>query len=203
MKLIEIFTLRMDLGKIPTSTTGKFHTKIAKKNFFSLNQLISPMSSSSDITAHCICEDHSFCVDANAIKFGFASCHCSKCRLSHSAPFVMWSGVKADCADRFHITSKPDASLSSFRTSGNCMRYFCSRCGTHLYIQYDLGKEEASPWSGEIHFPTALLDEENVVKLEKVLTDVYIVIITVFNQMIVLGHQRNEKASLFARFCVR
>lgn len=123
---------------------------------------------SAPITAHCICENHSFTVEPQAIKFGFASCHCSKCRLSHAAPFVMWSGVKADCASQFCVLSKPDATLSSFRTSENCVRYFCSNCGTHLYIEYDSGKEGSTPWSGEVHFPTALLDDENVTKLEQV-----------------------------------
>ena len=121
----------------------------------------------SEIKGHCMCNTHSFSVNPSAIKFGFASCHCSICRLSHGAPFVMWSGVKADCGDQFVLNSQSDNCLSSYRTSESCVRYFCKQCGTHLYIQYDSGKSD-TPWSGEIHFPTALLDEESVEVLQKV-----------------------------------
>eukprot|EP01036_Dinobryon_divergens_P025153 gene25152-33673_t len=44
-----------------------------------------------------------------------------------------------------------------------CSRYFCSNCGTHLYIKYKDGPER---WAGEVHFPTALLSSTSLAALE-------------------------------------
>jgi hypothetical protein len=132
------------------------------------------------VTGHCLCQGNSFSIDATKIRFGFASCHCSICRQSHSAPFVMWAGMNADCStpDIFKVSSQNGSSLSSFRTSNGCTRYFCSTCGSHLYIRYDdvvQGEPEESSskpqWAGEVHFPTALLDDESVLNLEEVVSE--------------------------------
>ncbi len=120
------------------------------------------------VKGQCHCNDHSFCIEAAKIRFGFASCHCTICRTSHSAPFVMWAGMNADCStpDIFQVSSASEATstLTGFRSSPTCTRYFCSRCGSHLYIKYDDGER----WGGEVHFPTALLDEESLKNLEEV-----------------------------------
>jgi hypothetical protein len=54
------------------------------------------------------------------------------------------------------------------RSSPNCTRFFCKTCGTHVYISYDA--EEGTAWSGEIHFPTAILTEQSLADLERVRT---------------------------------
>jgi hypothetical protein len=53
------------------------------------------------VKGRCHCNDHSFSIEAAQIRFGFASCHCSVCRTSHAAPFVMWGGMNA-------VSSTPD-----------------------------------------------------------------------------------------------
>lgn len=124
----------------------------------------------STVSGTCMCKAHSFSIEASKIRFGFASCHCSICRQSHAAPFVMWAGMNADCStpDVFLVTSKDSSSLTGFRTSSSCTRYFCSTCGTHLYIKYDSDVEER--WAGEVHFPTALLDVDSLRILEEAMT---------------------------------
>eukprot|EP01040_Poterioochromonas_malhamensis_P000639 gene639-681_t len=132
------------------------------------------------IIGKCCCRKYSFCIPQEFIKFGFASCHCSICRSSHGSPFVLWSGIKAEHREHFKLLLKDSSlnglneikgSLSQFRTSADCVRYFCGTCGTHLFIDYEkddsAGGEKKSPWEDEIHFPTALLDNESLGRLEE------------------------------------
>lgn len=117
---------------------------------------------------HCCCKAHSFAIEVRFVRFGFASCHCSVCRQSHASPFVLWAGMNASesSPQHFQITSEQGVTLSSFRSSATCQRYFCTRCGSHVYIKYD--DDAPDRWAGEIHFPTALLDPESVQHLEDV-----------------------------------
>jgi hypothetical protein len=136
------------------------------------------------IKGSCQCCAYAFRISPNFVKFGSSSCHCSICRKIHASPFVQWSGMKAEHNDRFIITSANNdekknieqvkESLSKFRTSPECLRYFCGTCGSHIFIEYIMlseGKNDhkKSPWEGEIHFPTALLDEQSILLLEKVM----------------------------------
>ncbi len=132
------------------------------------------------IIGKCCCQKYSFCIPQEFIKFGFASCHCSICRRSHGSPFVLWSGIKSEHRVHFQVLLKDSSlnglneikgSLSHFRTSADCSRYFCGTCGTHLFIDYEKDgsvSEKKSPWEDEIHFPTALLDNESLERLEEV-----------------------------------
>jgi hypothetical protein len=135
------------------------------------------------VNGSCQCGTYAFQISPSFVKLGSASCHCSICRKIHASPFVQWSGIKADHNDKFRIICTSDdeksvgqvrESLSKFRTSPECLRYFCGNCGTHLFIEYDRFFEEKeglkkSSWEGEIHFPTALLDENSVKILEEVI----------------------------------
>lgn len=118
------------------------------------------------VTGSCLCKAHSFSISADQIRFGFASCHCSVCRQAHAAPFVMWAGMNADRStpDIFQVTSTNG--LTAYRSSPCCVRHFCATCGTHLYIKYDDPPTCTERFAGEIHFPTALLDESSMRHLE-------------------------------------
>jgi hypothetical protein len=121
------------------------------------------------VSGGCLCKAHSFTIEACKIRFGFASCHCSLCRQSHSAPFVMWAGMNADCStpDIFQVFSEEGAApLTGFRSSPNCTRYFCPVCGTHLFIRYDDATQCNEKWAGEVHFPTAIVSRETFPNLE-------------------------------------
>ena len=56
--------------------------------------------------------------------------------------------------------------ISAYESSPSCTRFFCSTCGSHIYIKYS--DSISDKWAGEVHFPTALLDTESVEILEKV-----------------------------------
>jgi hypothetical protein len=134
------------------------------------------------IEGHCLCKKYSFQIQSEFIKFGFASCHCSVCRLAHASPVVLWSGIKSENSHHFLVKENPadghtipKETLSKFRSSPQCTRYFCGTCGTHLFIEYDRSTSSEAvkcPWEGEIHFPSALLDEDSVALLEEV-TDAF------------------------------
>lgn len=117
------------------------------------------------VSGSCLCGQCKFSVPAESIRFGFASCHCSACRLSHGAPFVQWSGMNADKSGDFVLKADP-AALTGFKSSPNCTRYFCKTCGCHLYIKYD--DDCDAKWAGEIHFPTAIIDADSLKILEEV-----------------------------------
>jgi hypothetical protein len=53
-------------------------------------------------------------------------CHCSRCQRIHGAPVVAWCAVPEE---DFELQGSPQA----FRSSEHGTRYFCSRCGSHLY----------------------------------------------------------------------
>jgi hypothetical protein len=130
-----------------------------------------------DIGGSCLCKAHSFKIDVRKVRFGFASCHCTVCRRSHGAPFVMWAGMDASNStpDIFQLNSADEAfPLTEFKSTETCSRYFCPSCGTHLYLKYDQVESggEENRWSGEIHFPTALLDEISCSKLEEAMKKV-------------------------------
>lgn len=125
------------------------------------------------VEGHCLCNAHKFEVEARFVRFGFASCHCSICRAAHAAPVTMWSGLNAQYStpDIFRIESVEGASLTAFRSSSCCTRYFCSTCGTHVYIKYDDASTCSGSWAGEVHFPTALVDEKSLEHLEEVVKE--------------------------------
>lgn len=128
------------------------------------------MEENHSIHGSCLCKAHSFSIDVRKVRFGFASCHCTICQKSHASPFVMWAGMNPDCStpDNFQLVAEDHAPpLSNYRSSPQCSRYFCSVCGTHVYLKYDDGDTEICRWAGEIHFPTALLDAESCSKLEE------------------------------------
>jgi hypothetical protein len=123
------------------------------------------------IHGFCLCGECSFVVPATSVRFGFASCHCSTCRLSHASPFVLWSGLNADRSDDFKL-SMDETLLTGFRSSISCTRYFCKKCGTHLYIKYDdanVDEVDSIRWAGEIHFPTSIITPSSLKHLEEVL----------------------------------
>ena len=56
-------------------------------------------------------------------------CHCSICRRIHGAAFASFALVKPPA---FVIEQGSDR-LTRYDSSPGCSRYFCKRCGSHLY----------------------------------------------------------------------
>ena len=66
-----------------------------------------------------------------ASVFDAGYCHCSICRRFTGAPALTWFNVPA--ADFSLLCGSP----SGFRSSEHFTRYFCPRCGTHVFGRDD------------------------------------------------------------------
>ena len=64
-------------------------------------------------------------------------CHCKTCRKAHSAAFNTTAGVKPESFKWV----KGEENLSGFESSPGKVRYFCSKCGTHL-----IAKKQGAPF---------------------------------------------------------
>lgn len=113
------------------------------------------------LTGGCFCGRVRYELPVDAVRFGFASCHCSVCRRTHGAPFVMWLGMGREDAGRF-VLADPSA-VRGFATSASAEKFFCATCGTHTHLEY---RADAGRWAGERHVATATLDERCVAALE-------------------------------------
>lgn len=83
------------------------------------------------LTGKCLCEGVSYEITG---KLGpIYNCHCSKCRRWHGAAFRTRATVKAE---QFSWQSGEDL-LSSFHSSHNTVKWFCSVCGSNLISTYD------------------------------------------------------------------
>ena len=101
----------------------------------------------------------------------------------NSQDFQLTTGIGETMTINGSIPVTPRG-MTEYRSSPSCIRYFCSICGAHVFIRYDSSQASdaaeviddcpvaalpPSPWAGEIHFPTALLDTQSVQLLEQVL----------------------------------
>jgi len=90
----------------------------------------------------CYCGDVRFEV-TDIFDAGY--CHCSICRrLSGGAPVYVWACAPAES---FHITRGTPACFASSETFN---RYFCPRCGGHLFGKYRAPAPDATAlvWFG-------------------------------------------------------
>ncbi len=60
------------------------------------------------------------------------NCHCSKCRRWHGAAFRTRASINKK---QFQVLSGEDV-LSSYKSSDNVTKYFCSHCGSPLHSTY-------------------------------------------------------------------
>ncbi|WP_442111251.1 GFA family protein [Pseudomonas sp. NUPR-001] len=64
-----------------------------------------------------------------------AHCHCSVCRRVSGGLLVTWATLP--CSDFQWLSGTPQC----YDSSPSCVRYFCSRCGSHLALTTDLSPE--------------------------------------------------------------
>ena len=69
--------------------------------------------------------------EASGPPFHLTSCHCSICRRTTGAPFVAWFSVPRSS---FRFTQGTPV---RFRSTPECTRSFCARCGTQLTFEND------------------------------------------------------------------
>jgi hypothetical protein len=81
------------------------------------------------ITGHCECRRVSFEADSEITDY--SHCHCSQCRRMHGAAFATFAGVHRD---KFRYLSG-ESDLSTYQSSGNHNRIFCSVCGSNILVE--------------------------------------------------------------------
>jgi hypothetical protein len=87
--------------------------------------------------------------------YDITHCHCGTCRRASGAPFVTWASVDAD---KFtFINGKP----TSFASSSNVVRTFCSQCGTALTYQRAGALGAIDITLGSMDDPEALKPEDH------------------------------------------
>lgn len=69
--------------------------------------------------------------ELDGIDMPIGHCHCHTCRKTHAAAFVSTAEVK-----REHFRwLKGQETLTAYESSPGKLRYFCSRCGSHLMAE--------------------------------------------------------------------
>ncbi len=81
------------------------------------------------ITGHCECRRVSFEADSEITDY--SHCHCSQCRRMHGAAFATFAGVQRD---KFKYQSG-ESDLSTYKSSDNHNRVFCSVCGSNILVE--------------------------------------------------------------------
>ena len=81
------------------------------------------------ITGHCECRKVSFEADSEITDY--SHCHCSQCRRMHGAAFATFAGVHRE---KFRYLSG-ESDLSTYQSSGNHNRVFCSVCGSNILVE--------------------------------------------------------------------
>ena len=77
----------------------------------------------------CLCKSVAYEVDAPAGVF--VHCHCETCRKTHGSAF---SSVMPVPREKFRWVTGQEL-LAKFESSPGKFRYFCSKCGSHLYAE--------------------------------------------------------------------
>jgi hypothetical protein len=84
--------------------------------------------------------------ETTATPFDETNCHCSICRRTTGAPFVMWFSVPLS---QFRLVR---GEPTRFRSTAKAIRSFCPQCGTQLTFEHE-------DFSDEIDVTTCSLDD--------------------------------------------
>jgi hypothetical protein len=80
-------------------------------------------------TGSCLCRSVAYEVDASSGPI--VHCHCRTCRKAHGSAFASIMSVPRDS---FRWTKGTEL-LRAFESSPGKFRYFCSRCGSHMFAE--------------------------------------------------------------------
>ena len=75
------------------------------------------------------------------------NCHCGQCRRLSGSVFTTWASVKRPL---FELSGHDE--LARVIVTANVTRYFCKRCGSHVFTE-----DERSP--GIVGIPTGAIDD--------------------------------------------
>ena len=87
------------------------------------------------VTGGCLCRAVRYEAEVNLREAFY--CHCKTCQKTHAAAFATVARIKTT---ELFIDSG-ESLLTSFKSSPSKTRYFCSKCGAHIYA-YVEGQDE-------------------------------------------------------------
>ena len=87
------------------------------------------------INGSCLCKEVTFSI--NEQLGPISHCHCKTCQKAHAAAFATVARVQSK---GFKINTG-NGMLTTYQSSPNKRRYFCSKCGSQIYSHMD-GQEE-------------------------------------------------------------
>ena len=97
-----------------------------------------------EVTGRCLCGAVAYRVTAPAKRL--EHCHCTYCRHAHGALYA--SGALVDAA-HFHI-DRGSEELKAFTSTPGNHRWFCGRCGCHIYMSVDDMPAEIYYWAASL-----------------------------------------------------
>ncbi|MFI4974915.1 MAG: GFA family protein [Caulobacterales bacterium] len=106
------------------------------------------------IRGSCLCG--SLAYEADAV-LDMRHCHCRTCRKAHAAAFATTAGVERN-AFRW---IRGDAERGCFESSPGKLRYFCTRCGSHLMAEH-VGDPEVRLRIGSVDGGLSVLPEAHI-----------------------------------------
>jgi hypothetical protein len=84
-------------------------------------------------TCHCAGAKLSFAVPITALPLRALACHCTNCRQSTGVlPYVTASLPGSEQPEQDLEEEERNGTLKHYRSSSLLVRWFCSRCGTHI-----------------------------------------------------------------------
>ena len=87
------------------------------------------MLSGAIMKGSCLCKKIQY--ECDELEGAIVNCHCHTCRKAHAAPYAPTAGVKRE---KFRWL-KGSEYLSSYASSPDKLRHFCSICGSHLMAE--------------------------------------------------------------------
>lgn len=81
------------------------------------------------LNGSCLCNTVRYQIDG--LDMPISHCHCHTCRKAHAAAFATTAGV---LGEHFRWLAGQEA-LGTFESSPGKLRYFCTRCGSHLMAE--------------------------------------------------------------------
>lgn len=84
----------------------------------------------SEITGSCLCGKVHYRLQQDIGDI--VHCHCIKCRKAHASAFSSVAKI-----DDVNFDIQGEHNLTSFQSSPDKLRYFCSHCGSQIYAKRD------------------------------------------------------------------
>lgn len=95
----------------------------------------SPNTTIMKASCHCKTHSYEFKIPNDQLPLATSHCYCNMCRQTNGGVFESYTSLPSS-VHPYTATSPPPPTLKSFSCTTGSNRYFCSKCGTHLFYNY-------------------------------------------------------------------